>query len=160
MDRGEEKHSHISNLPHPSFHVQLIHGDIESIPRNPRDIIYPVSPGSTWSTFRRCQGDLRQLMWRSSDSTMNPSQMTKFLILSVRKLISTAAVWIRRRLEGLRSSNPRLPNQLVIHWISFESFLKTANGRSETQTGSVPNSTRYILVQNKQGVRTNPSPVL
>lgn len=73
MDRGEEKHSHISNLPHPSFHVQLIHGDIESIPRNPRDIIYLVSPGSTWSTFRRCQGDLRQLMWRSSDSTMNPS---------------------------------------------------------------------------------------
>lgn len=75
MDRGEEKHSHISNLPHPSFHVQLIHGDIESIPRNPRDIIYPVSPGSTWSTFRRCQGDLRQPdveeQWLCNESLSN-----------------------------------------------------------------------------------------
>lgn len=123
MDRGEEKHSHISNLPHPSFHVQLIHGDIESIPRNPRDIIYLVSPGSTWSTFRRCQGDLRQLMWRSSDSTMNPSQMTKFLILSVRKLISSAAVWIRRRLgaEVLQSSASKPAcNSLDIIWVIFE----------------------------------------
>lgn len=158
MDRGEEKHSHISNLPHPSFHVQLIHGDIESIPRNPRDIIYPVSPGSTWSTFRRCQGDLRQLMWRSSDSTRNPSQMTKFLILSVRKLISTAAVWIRRRLEGLRSSNPRLPNQLVIHWISFESFLKTANGRSETQTGSVPKQHQIHFSPKQTGCENKSKP--
>lgn len=119
----EEKHSHISNLPHPSFHVQLIHGDIESIPRNPRDIIYLVSPGSTWSTFRRCQGDLRQLMWRSSDSTMNPSQMTKFLILSVRKLISSAAVWIRRRLgaEVLQSSASKPAcNSLDIIWVIFE----------------------------------------
>lgn len=157
MDRGEEKHSHISNLPHPSFHVQLIHGDVESIPRNPRDIIYPVSPGSTWNTFRRCQGDLRQsdveeqrLCNESLSNVPHPvCEETHF----------TAAVWIS---SGLRSSNPQLPNQLVIHWISFESFLKTANGRSETQTGSVPKQHQIHFSPKQTGCenKSKPSPVI
>lgn len=63
---------------------------------------------------------------------------------------------------GLRSSNPRLPNQLVIHWISFESFLKTANGRSETQTGSVPKQHQIHFSPKQTGCenKSKPSPVI